>query len=64
MKFHVYIRTLDRFEPFIERVDNFQFDENNNLRLFCLDKMWFFPYSQLTYVFICDLKKEGEEDAN
>ena len=49
---HVFIRMNDREEPFIETVGNYMFDEKGNLRLYDKSKMWFFPYTNLRYVFL------------
>ena len=54
----VFIRTNSSDKPFIETVSNFSFDAKGNLSLFDKGKRWFFPYTNLQYVFIDDLEAD------
>ena len=53
---HVFIRTNDRSEPFIETVSNYMFGEKGDLHLYDKNKMWYFPCEILTYVYIEELE--------
>lgn len=54
----VYIRTSDRYDPFIETVRNYMFDEKGNLKLYNNSCLWFFPYQVLQYVCIKEVEDE------
>lgn len=57
---HVFIRTKDKYEPFIETVGNYMFDEKGNLNLYDKGQVWFFPYNILAYVYIRELEEDKE----